>query len=279
MMDGVEYYYEIVGSGPPLLLLHGFTGDYRTWLPFVKYWKESYQLIMIDILGHGKSDSPSDQNRYDIKSVAADLAFFLEQLNIEKAHVLGYSMGGRLALTFSILYPEKVASLILESSSPGLQLAEEKKARIQQDEKLANMILDQGLEEFVHYWEDIPLFSSQKLLEAKVQEQIRIHRLEQNPIGLANSLKGMGTGKQPSWWPELSDIKKPLLLLCGELDTKFCQLNGNMKDYAPHAQLHMFLEAGHAIHVEKPDYFGTIVKKFIDNVERGVNQNVDCLDK
>lgn len=279
MTDGVEYYYEIGGSGPPLLLLHGFTGDHRTWLPLVKHWKESYQLIMVDILGHGKSNSPSNPNRYNIKSVASDLAFFLGKLNIEKAHVLGYSMGGRLALTFAILYPEKVTSLILESSSPGLEFAEEKKARVEQDEKLANMILDQGLEKFVHYWEDIPLFSSQKQLEVKVQEQMRNQRLEQNPIGLANSLKGMGTGKQPSWWQELSNLKRPLLLLCGELDTKFCQLNGKMKDYAPHAQLYMFLEAGHAIHVEKPNYFGTIVKKFIDNVERGVIKDVDCLDK
>lgn len=105
-VNGVSYYVEIKGEGFPLVLLHGFTGDSNTWKALLREWYPKRKLITIDIIGHGKSDSPSDVNKYDIVSVAHDLKQILEDLRIQTTDMLGYSMGGRLALSFAVQYPK-----------------------------------------------------------------------------------------------------------------------------------------------------------------------------
>ena len=105
--------------------------------------------------------------RYQIEQVASDLKNILEQLAISKVHILGYSMGGRLALTFASLYPQCVRSLLLESTSPGLETEEERMERRKQDQQLANRILTNGMEAFVELWENISLFESQKKLSLR----------------------------------------------------------------------------------------------------------------
>ena len=152
-INGISYHVEQEGEGFPLVMLHGFTGDCRTWQPFYTQWSKKYKLIAIDIVGHGKTDSPGSIERYDMLSVCHDLKKILDQLEIKKADVLGYSMGGRLALSFTIQYPESVRNLILESSSPGLATEEERKNRRIYDEKLASFIQENGIEKFVEYWE------------------------------------------------------------------------------------------------------------------------------
>lgn len=114
-LNGVNYYYEIAGKGEPLMLLHGFTGDVSTWK--LSRLSDSFKVITIDIIGHGKSDAPADPNRYTMEAVAKDLCDMLNILGINRIHLLGYSMGGRLALSFTMFYPERVKTLILESSS------------------------------------------------------------------------------------------------------------------------------------------------------------------
>lgn len=267
LSNGVTYHVEITGKGSSLILLHGFTGDTRTWHPFISQWQDQNQLIMIDILGHGKTDSPKDPERYRIEKVAQDIREILNELYIEQTHILGYSMGGRLALTFTILYPDKVRSLFLESSSPGLEEVEEREKRVNQDEVLAQMILEKGLETFVDYWENIPLFATQSTLDDSIRERIRNQRLEQNPVGLANSLRGMGTGRQPSWWKKLRAVTVPTFLLCGEQDKKFCRINKRMKQLLPNGKFITFSQVGHAIHVEDPVNFGKMVRKLISDVE------------
>ena len=137
-------------------------------------------------------------------------------------------MGGRLALSYAMEYPHRVRKLILESSSPGLKTEEERKNRQIQDHKLAQFILDKGIESFVDYWENIPLFSTQKSLPEAKQQEIRKQRLQNSPTGLANSLKGMGSGAQPSWWDRLSEFEVETLLLTGSLDQKFCSIAEQM---------------------------------------------------
>jgi 2-succinyl-6-hydroxy-2,4-cyclohexadiene-1-carboxylate synthase len=268
MINGILYEYEVIGSGEPLLLLHGFTGDRTTWQPFLASW-EKYKVIAIDIIGHGGTESPSEVACYEIEKAAADIVGLLDALHIQKTHLLGYSMGGRLALTIACLYPERVKSLILESCTPGLETDEEKAARIRQDEALAAKIEAEGVASFIKYWENIPLFATQKRLPEQKQAEIRKQRLQNNPTGLANSLRGMGTGKQPSWWRSLPDLTMPVLLLCGEYDEKFCRILKRMKDVLPNAQLFQFSEAGHAIHVEQPEKFDTIVVEFLQQIDEG----------
>ncbi|RIW35623.1 2-succinyl-6-hydroxy-2,4-cyclohexadiene-1-carboxylate synthase [Bacillus salacetis] len=263
-INGLQYHIEVRGEGPPLLLLHGFTGDGSTWecvLPFLK----EFQTITVDLLGHGLTDSPDTPERYHIEQAANDLNQILYQLNYEEVYLLGYSMGGRLALGFTAAYPALVKALILESSSPGLKTEEERIQRISGDERLAERILSRGLNDFIGYWENIPLFSSQKSLPYDVQEEIRQNRLSQNPIGLANSLRGMGTGSQPSYWDELKSLSMDMLFIAGGLDTKFCMIAKEMEKGVKNAEAAIIDGAGHALHVEEPEKFGTIVSEFLKN--------------
>jgi 2-succinyl-6-hydroxy-2,4-cyclohexadiene-1-carboxylate synthase len=262
VVNGVSYYVEVYGQGEPLLLLHGFTGSVETWKPFVSRWPR-WQLVMVDIIGHGLTDSPDDVKRYEIECVAADLDAVLQHLGIKTTNVLGYSMGGRLALTFAILYPHRVKKLILESSSPGLKTVEERIERIKSDEALAMEIERYGVKRFIEKWENIPLFASQKRLPEKVQARIRAERLRNNEKGLANSLRGMGTGRQPSWWKRLPELTMPTLLICGELDEKFCRIASEMAQLIPNSYISKISDSGHAIHVEQTEIFAKIVDEFI----------------
>jgi 2-succinyl-6-hydroxy-2,4-cyclohexadiene-1-carboxylate synthase len=264
-INGVSYYVEIEGEGFPLVLLHGFTGDSTTWKAISHEWQQKRKLIAIDIIGHGKSDSPMDVNKYDILSVARDLKQILEDLHIQTTDMLGYSMGGRLALSFAVQYPQFLRKLVLESSSPGLKTEEERQKRQIQDEKLADFIREKGIESFVQYWENIPLFASQKRLPQEQQREIKKQRLQNTMIGLSNSLIGMGTGSQPPWWNEIRQLNVETLLLTGALDEKFCQIADQMISAMPNSHIFTFEECGHAIHVEQPEKFGTIVDRFLSN--------------
>ncbi|MBT2640382.1 MULTISPECIES: 2-succinyl-6-hydroxy-2,4-cyclohexadiene-1-carboxylate synthase [unclassified Bacillus (in: firmicutes)] len=265
LINGVRYHVEQCGDGFPLVLLHGFTGAASTWKPFCPMWGKHSKLLMVDLIGHGETESPGDTERYDIQNAANDLKVLLDQLGIEKADFLGYSMGGRTAITFASLYPERVRKLVLESTTPGLVNLEERDARIQQDYKLAGKIEHEGLEPFITFWESIPLFQSQLNLTAEVREQIRSQRLRNDPVGLANSLRGMGTGAQPSWWDHLENFDFETLLITGELDEKFCKIAAEMASILPNPTHLTINSCGHAIHVEEREKFGTIVSEFLSN--------------
>ncbi|CAM3769806.1 2-succinyl-6-hydroxy-2,4-cyclohexadiene-1-carboxylate synthase [Mesobacillus zeae] len=264
-VDGVEYRAEECGSGFPLVTLHGFTGAATNWKAFCPVWGEHSSMLMPDLIGHGMTESPHDSKIYSIEKAADALATMLEENGAEQADFLGYSMGGRLAVTFAARYPEKVRKLVLESTSPGLRNDEERAARIKQDGMLAEMIVSKGIQYFVDYWESIQLFSSQTKLPKAVRAEIRQQRLGNNPIGLANSLLGMGTGAQPSWWNEIESFSCETLLLSGSLDPKFCGIAKEMSSKIPHCRHLTINDAGHAIHVEQPEKFGTIVSRFLCN--------------
>ncbi|MFC3884716.1 2-succinyl-6-hydroxy-2,4-cyclohexadiene-1-carboxylate synthase [Bacillus songklensis] len=268
VIHDVSYHVYISGEGSPLLLLHGFTGSKETWEPFYGEWEKTGQLISLDIIGHGETSSPQDVTRYGMESVVQDLRLLLDELHIEQINVLGYSMGGRLALSFAAMFPERVGKLILESASPGLKTVQERERRKQQDDALAQQILDNGISWFVDKWGNIPLFESQKQLPSGVQQSMREQRLKNDPIGLANSLRGMGTGMQPSWWGKLPFLQMPTLLVTGEWDEKFCRIAREMENLMPHAKHETILNAGHAIHVEQREIFGKIVSGFLAN-EKG----------
>ena len=261
-LGGMHYEYEITGSGDALLLLHGFTGSKDVWRRFLPLWSHDLQVITVDLPGHGKTDSPSDWARYSIEQTAADMIALLDALKIKQAHVLGYSMGGRLAITIASLYAERVRSLVLESCTPGLEGEEEREERKRQDQQQADFIMEHGLEAFVERWENIPLFASQQQLPYSVREQMRQQRLQNNPLGLANSLRGMGTGMQPSWWSSLHRLCMPVLLLGGEYDEKFLRILQCMEQRLPNAEFVQVSGAGHTIHVEQPEKFDTIVRSF-----------------
>ncbi|PRO39927.1 2-succinyl-6-hydroxy-2,4-cyclohexadiene-1-carboxylate synthase [Bacillus sp. LLTC93] len=264
MRDGVAY--EVVDQNRSAenatLCLHGFTGSAASW-QFLNAYTENTRLIQVSLLGHGRTDSPKSVRRYAMSQQLIDLAEILDQLKLHKVNILGYSMGGRIALSFTSRYPERVNKLILESASPGLRSFKERMTRLKHDHQLAQKIRHEGLTQFVDFWENIPLFASQKSLSAGTLAQLREGRLKSNPLGLARSLEGIGTGSQPSMWQALKHIKLPVLFICGTLDEKFCHIAKCMQQELEGSQLTLAEHAGHTVHVEQPHFFGKIVSEFI----------------
>jgi 2-succinyl-6-hydroxy-2,4-cyclohexadiene-1-carboxylate synthase len=262
-INGLNYHYELNGDGPLLLLLHGFSGSLENWRPHAVAFSEQYQVIIVDLPGHGQTDAPKDSGRYGIEKTTADLIVLIEQMGFAPAHLLGYSMGARLALYVALAYPNHVQSLIIESGSPGLASEDERRARIWQDEALAERIERDGVTAFIDYWENMPLFASQKNLPTRVKQQLRQQRLRNRPEGLANSLRGMGTGVQPSLWQRLGELKMPVLLLAGALDIKFVGIARQMYDRISNARLVIVPDVGHTVHLEAPTVFQTRVLEFL----------------
>ncbi|ASK62892.1 2-succinyl-6-hydroxy-2,4-cyclohexadiene-1-carboxylate synthase [Virgibacillus phasianinus] len=253
------YWYEISGQGDKVMLLHGFTGSSATWSKLVSLLEHNYQVITIDLPGHGKTKVDQPKSMDDCCS---DIKTLLQVLAINMVHMLGYSMGGRTALSFAIAYPDMVQSLVLESASAGLESKKERTERKRNDLTLAQKIMVEGIESFVNNWENIPLFDSQKQLPEAVRKSIREERLSQHKEGLAMSLAHMGNGVQPSYWQCLSTLQIPVLLIAGEWDLKFIKLNKAMRDLFPEGNLIIVEKAGHAIHMEQSDFFGKIVSEF-----------------
>jgi len=255
---------EMAGSGEPLVLLHGFTGSAEAWRTHIDMFSQRYRVLAVDHIGHGRSDSPSDPARYRMERCVSDLATVLAQFDVERAHWLGYSMGGRVALALAAAHPGRVRSLVLEGASPGLAGAAERRARAARDEELAARIEAKGIEWFVHFWMRQPLFASQRRCPREVIEQVRKQRLRNSPLGLANSLRGMGTGAQPPLWDRLATIDVPVLLVVGEEDEKFRAIAAEMQRRLPRAEVVAVPRAGHTVHLEQPEPFAECVLAFLE---------------
>lgn len=268
-INGVSIGVEERGSAdqPPLVLLHGFTGSAASWDrhldTFASY---GFHVIALDMLGHGQSDAPTDPRRYTIEQCQADIVAVLDTLGVCKgeAILLGYSMGGRIALYTA--FSDFFRALILESASPGLGDALERELRRINDASLATKIERGGMEAFVEYWENLPLFASQQRLPYAQRQALHEQRLWNNPLGLANSLRGVGTGVQPALQERLTTLSVPVLLIAGILDTKFCTIAQQMAQSLPHAQIHIVPGTGHTVHLEQPELFDSIVKDFCEGV-------------
>jgi 2-succinyl-6-hydroxy-2,4-cyclohexadiene-1-carboxylate synthase len=262
-VNGVHYNVERTGDGPPLVLLHGFTGSVATWAARIAVFAREFDTVAIDLLGHGDSTAPADPARYRSEYMVADLAALLDRLGIERAAWLGYSMGGRVALQVAVACPAIVAALVLEGASPGIADPAARAARVDGDEALADLIEREGIAAFVARWERLSLFASQERLPAAVRVALRRQRLANDPVGLANSLRGMGQGAQPPLHDRLADVDVPTLLVVGEEDAKFRRLAVEMAATMPAARVAIVAEAGHAAHLEQPDAFDRIVLSYL----------------
>lgn len=267
-LRGARYAVRSAGYGQPLLLLHGFTGSSRTWQPIVSplLATGAWQLVAPDLLGHGSTDAPSDPARYAATEQAADVLALLDALGLDRAVVLGYSMGGRLALHLATTTPQRCRALVLESTSPGLADPTERATRQATDERLALAIEERGLAWFVAYWEQQPLFASQQRLPHAIRERHRAERLAQRPHGLANSLRGFGAGVMPSLWDALPRLDLPVLVITGALDERYLTIGRAMVRRLPHAALAVVPAAGHTVHLEQPAAFTAILLDFLANL-------------
>lgn len=266
-VDGLDFWADVEGSGPPVVLLHGFTGSRTTWYDFVAAAAKEFTTIAIDHIGHGRTASPANVERYRMDRAVDDLVEVVRALGHERAAWVGYSLGGRTALQVTARHPEAVAALVTEGASVGLATEAERAARIEGDEGLARMIEKDGLETFVDHWGSISLWDSQKQTLSEAQRTaLRQQRLAQRGVGLANSLRGMGTGAQSWLGDRLAEIRVPVLLTAGKLDTKYVQIAQEMADAIPDARVRFIEGGGHAAHLEQPQAFNSVVLDFLREV-------------
>jgi 2-succinyl-6-hydroxy-2,4-cyclohexadiene-1-carboxylate synthase len=263
---GLGYAVREWGSGAPLVLLHGFTGAASLWEALAATLAARHRVVAVDLLGHGASDAPRDAWRYGMPHTVADLAALLDALHLPRTAVLGYSLGGRVALGLALQHPERVSALVLESSSPGLADPVERAARRAADATLAARLEQDGLATFVDEWMAQPLFASQARLGPAQRAAARALRLSNRVEGLAGSLRGLGSGSQPSYWPRLRTLPMPVLLLAGAHDAKFTAIAQEMQARMPHAALRVVPDAGHAVHVERADQYAGLVESFLESV-------------
>ena len=266
-VNGVSYHIEELTAfdltRPTLICLHGFTGTAKTF-SFLQEASLNHNIIAIDVIGHGQTSVYVHPYRYTAESQIKDLACITSQLGIETFDLLGYSMGGRLALSYALAYPEKINHLILESSSPGLEYLTERQKRQISDRRLVCRLIEEGIVSFVDFWQDIPLFATQKKMPLEKQHSVRQERLSQKEFGLAMSLLYFGTGIQPSLWQSISeDTPFQTSLLVGELDGKFVGLANEMTQKMSDSDLFLFKESGHCIHLEKPDEFVEVIENIL----------------
>jgi 2-succinyl-6-hydroxy-2,4-cyclohexadiene-1-carboxylate synthase len=202
-----------------------------------------------------------------MQSCVAQVAGALDALGIPEAHVLGYSMGGRVGLALCTWRPERVRSALLIGASAGLEEAGVRAERRREDEALAARIEREGVERFVDWWMELPLFASQQRLEEATLARARAQRLSNRAHGLAQSLRGMGTGAQPALHARLPWVRVPILLVAGSLDAKFAAIASDLARRLPNARAQLVPGAGHACHLEQPEAFSRIARRFFEDAE------------
>lgn len=249
-----------------VLVLHGFTGSANDWNFLIPSLSRNNNVFALDLIGHGQSDSPDDLSMYSTDSIIEQINTTIEQISAANLIIIGYSMGGRAALSYAVSYPGKVSGLILESTTWGIPEENFRNERIKSDKKLAEYILSNDVEKFVDYWMNIDLFATQKKLPAKILSEVRKNKLKNNKIGLANSLLGFGTGSMPPLHNLVNKIKAPVLLITGEHDSKFTQINSEIKRYILNAAHITIPGAGHNVHLERPDEFINVINNFLNKL-------------
>jgi 2-succinyl-6-hydroxy-2,4-cyclohexadiene-1-carboxylate synthase len=264
LLNDLEFHVEVDGDGPPLLLLHGFTGSVRAWDDVRPALRTFAQVIAIDLIGHGRSAAPDDGRRYSFDWATRDLVALLESLRLPKVNVLGYSMGGRLALHFAVNTSERIDRLILESASPGIEDGLQRRQRIDSDTALADRILRDGIGAFVAEWEQQPLLLPAAHAAAEARARQHAQRLDNSAIGLANSLLGMGAGRQAPLWSSLKNLRMPVTLIVGAMDSRYIEVAEQMAKLLPAADLSAVAAAGHTVHLDQPERFVDCVKAGID---------------
>jgi 2-succinyl-6-hydroxy-2,4-cyclohexadiene-1-carboxylate synthase len=234
----------IVGMAPTVVFLHGFTHTGRSWRPVITALGERYTSVADDIRGHGDA---SERVPVSLEAVIGDVR---TAAGPEPFTLVGYSMGGRIALHVALAAGERVERLVLIGASPGIADDGEREARVRADEELAAKIERSSIEEFARRWAQTPVLAG---LPAAALHAAHADRLRSTPAGLARALRGLGTGALPSLWERLGELSIPVTVMVGERDSKFQGIAAEMTTGMPAAELLVVPGVGHAVHLEAPE--------------------------
>ena len=238
---------------PPVLLLHGFLGRGADWDAVRVHLPAAWDVRAPDLPGHGATVGLRP-DAYTMDGAAARLADALDG----PADVVGYSMGGRLALHLAVTRPEAVRRLVLVGASPGLRTEAERAARRALDAARAAEIAA-DLPGFVDRWSRMPLFD----LSDALRQRLTADRIAHNAAAeLGRSLVGMGTGAQPSHWADLAGISAPALAVAGVRDAKFVRLAAAMAEAGGFAAATV-PGAGHLVPAEAPAALARLLTDFL----------------
>ncbi len=234
----------------PLVLVHGFTQNRRCWGSIATTLAATHEVIAVDAPGHG-SASAVRANLWETADLLARTG---------TGTYVGYSMGARMALHVAVAHPTQVERLVLVSGTAGIEDAQERTARVERDEALAQSLEADGLDTFLERWLDQPMFAT---LPAAARDDDA--RRENTVAGLASSLRLAGTGTQEPLWDRLPSLSMPVLLVAGERDERFTAAARRMASaIGPGATLEVLPAAGHACHREHEDAFTTILLDWLD---------------
>jgi 2-succinyl-6-hydroxy-2,4-cyclohexadiene-1-carboxylate synthase len=263
----LDYRYTEHADCPVVLYLHGFLGCKEDWDEAVLCLADQFTHLQVDLPGHGRSIHNVPDDAYTMAECAQTLVDLLDLLHIASCNVVGYSMGGRLALYLAVFHGDRFGRFLIESASPGLRTATERDERVRHDLQVADMIRSKDADTFLDHWYNQPLFASVDRTGSRFEELLRRRRQMFNRDGLAKSLEHMGAGAQPSLWAHLGGIRGRVLFMAGERDTKFAILTSEMAHLCPNGQVAIIPEVGHNVHFERPPEFCRRVAVFFGSTE------------
>lgn len=270
--QGVRYRHLAWGDasgGAPLVLLHGFAQSARTWTRVAAALAEERLVYAFELVGHGGSQAPADALPYALRSQGEALLAFLGHVAPSKAKptVVGYSMGGRVALAAVERQPQAFGALVLESVGLGPADETERNAAAQRDAANARHLRQAGLQAFVDAWERLPLFATQRVLPLEERARVRAGRLANDAEALARTFEHAGQHAMPARCDVLAALDAlaatgaPVLYLAGGLDQKYCALAESLTEWP--VQTRVIEHAGHNVHLEAPEAFTQVIAEFV----------------
>ena len=268
--DGVKLFYEEAGAGTPIVFVHEFAGDVRSWEPQLRYFSRRYRCIAFNARGYPPSDVPESFERYSQERARDDIRAVLDGLHLDKAHIVGLSMGGFATVHFGIVYGKRALSLVVAGAGYGSHPAQYK--QFQDDSrKHAEFIRREGMAKFAAYYGVGPTRVQFENKDprgcAEFLEQLAGH----SALGSANTMQGY-QGRRPSLYDctaEMARIDVPTLIMIGDEEEPCLEACLLMKRTIPTAGLAILPNSGHAINLEEPALFNQLVDSFFHQVETG----------
>ena len=268
--DNVKLYYEDTGSGTPVIFVHEFAGDYRSWEPQVRHFARRYRCITFNARGWPPSEVPQDVAAYSQARARDDVKCALDHLEIEKAHVVGLSMGGFATLHFGLSYPNRARSLLVSGAGYGSEKDQRERFRTEAV-VIANKLEKEGMVAFAEAYAYGPTRVQFENKDPRGFAEFKRQLGEHSAKGAANTQLGVQR-ERPSIFdlePQLKTLKVPTLILNGDEDWP-CLLPGVfMKRTIPSAALQLIPNSGHTINIEEPDAFNAALSAFWAHVDSG----------
>jgi pimeloyl-ACP methyl ester carboxylesterase len=266
--DGVKLYYEEAGSGTPILFVHEYCGDWRSWEPQVRFFSRRHRCITYSFRGYPGSDVPADGAMYGQQHAVDDAKHMLDHLGIAKAHIVGLSQGAFATAHFGRCYADRALSLTLAGVGSGA--SRDAHEQFKKDAlTTARQIRKDGMAKYAQGLTTNPTRSRFKQKDPRGFAEFVKHLSEHPDTGAANTMENY-QGKRPSLYDFEEEWKKldvPTLIVCGDEDDPCLQPSLYLKRVLANAGLAMFAKTGHTVNIEEPDAFNRELSTFIALVE------------